>query len=201
MTVDQGAQAGFLGLMLVLLLTSLGARRLPWGRVVGYLLSWAAIFVGAYLLFVSRDAFAPLVGRVVTDLQPATPQVVGKTVRIAMSPDGHFWVDGTIDGKTVRFLVDSGATMTAVSADTVAKTGLTVGNGTPLILRTGNGDIRADRVVIPTLSVGSITVRSLGAVTASGFGDVNVLGMNFLSGLRRWGVEDRTLILTPTEPV
>ncbi len=195
--MDQGMHAGYLGLLIVLLLASLGARRLPLGRTIGYLLSWAAIFLGAYLLFVNRDAFRPLIDRVATDIRPATPTVVGKTVRIAMSPDGHFWVDGRIGQEKIRFLIDSGATMTALSSDTVRKGGLEVDTRRPMILRTANGDIRADRVVIPTLKIGSIRVETLGAVTTTGFGDVNVLGMNFLSGLQRWGVEDRTLILTP----
>ncbi|MFD1950539.1 TIGR02281 family clan AA aspartic protease [Sphingomonas arantia] len=197
MTADQGAQAGYLALILVLVLLSLGARRLQLGRVIGYLLSWAAIFVGAYLLFVNRDAFRPMFDRVTTDLRPATPQIVGKTVRIAMSPDGHFWVDAKIGGDAVRFLVDSGATMTAISPETLAKAELETDDRRPMILRTANGDIRADRVTIPTLAVGSIRVEDLDAVSSPGFGGINVLGMNFLSGLQRWGVEDRTLILTP----
>ncbi|GGE73028.1 retropepsin-like aspartic protease family protein [Sphingomonas prati] len=197
MTADDGVQAGYLALILVFVLLSLAARRLPLGRVIGYLLSWAAIIAGAYLLFVNRDAFRPMFDRVTTDLRPATPQIVGKTVRIAMSPDGHFWVDATIGGDKVRFLVDSGATMTAISAETVAKAGIKTDDRRPMILRTANGDIRADRLTIPLLTVGSIRVEDLGAVTSSGFGGINVLGMNFLSGLQRWGVEDRTLILTP----
>ncbi|RZL97585.1 MAG: TIGR02281 family clan AA aspartic protease, partial [Sphingomonas sp.] len=46
----------------------------------------------------------------------------------------------------------------------------------------------------------SIVARDLSAVVSPAFGDVNVVGMNFLSRLKSWRVEDNTLILVPHHP-
>jgi aspartyl protease family protein len=53
----------------------------------------------------------------------------------------------------------------------------------------------AKRITIGT--IGTITATDLGIVTASSFGDTDVIGMNFLSKLGSWRVENATLILTP----
>jgi aspartyl protease family protein len=55
----------------------------------------------------------------------------------------------------------------------------------------------ARRVRIDHLKVGPITRNDFAAISAPEFGDMNVLGMNFLSSLSGWGVEGRTLVLTP----
>ena len=52
-----------------------------------------------------------------------TPVAQGETIRIPMAIDGHFWVEGRINGEPVKFLVDSGATMTTIGADTAARPG------------------------------------------------------------------------------
>src|SRR3546814_5511507 len=51
-------------------------------------------------------------------------QVVGKEVRIPMARDGHFWADVELNGTKRRMLVDSGATVTALSETTAAAAGV-----------------------------------------------------------------------------
>ena len=59
---------------------------------------------------------------------------------------------------------------------------------------------RAETGKIDELRVGNIVARNLRVVTAPGLGDLDVLGMNFLSKLESWRVEGRTLILVPHHP-
>jgi aspartyl protease family protein len=66
-------------------------------------------------------------------------------------------------------------------------------------MRTGNGTVRADAATLDTLAIGSTQARNLKVVIAPGLGNVDVLGMNFLSALASWRVEGRTLILVPTD--
>jgi len=61
-------------------------------------------------------------------------------------------------------------------------------------VRTGNGIIRVSSGLADELSVGSIVRHDVGLQIAEN-DDLNVLGMNYLSSLRRWGVEGRWLIL------
>ena len=52
------------------------------------------------------------------------PVVEGQEVRIPMAIDGHFWVEASLNGVPVKFLVDSGATMTTIGRDTAATAGV-----------------------------------------------------------------------------
>jgi aspartyl protease family protein len=70
----------------------------------------------------------------------------------------------------------------------------------PVILRTANGDIRAQTAEIAELRLGNIVARELAVVVSPAFGRVDVLGMNFLSRLKSWRVEGKTLILVPHHP-
>ena len=130
-------------------------------------------------------------------------QVVGGTVRIAMADDGHFWANATINGVPRRMLIDSGATTTAITASTAAAAKLDLGQSPfATVLSTANGDISVTRSTVGTLRVGSIGAHDLDVVVSPAFGDTDVLGMNFLSQLKSWRVEGRTLILeAPTDSV
>ena len=118
-----------------------------------------------------------------------------------MSPDGHFWIRAKIGGIEQRMLVDSGATVTALSARTAAAADLAVGDGiVPVLLTTANGTIRAQSATVDEMRLGNIVARDLPVVVSPAFGDVNVVGMNFLSRLKSWRVEDNVLILVPHHP-
>lgn len=197
MTGDQGMNLLYLLLLFVLVGSAFFGRRVPVWTAIRMLFGWLLIFGAAYLLFVARDDLRPLLDRVQADLNPDAPVAVGDTLRVPMAADGHFWIRGTIGDAEVSFLVDSGATTTALSNETVEAAGLDVDQSRPVLLQTANGMVAADRVGIPALRVGSIELRDFDAITSPAFGNTNVLGMNFLSTLTRWGVERRTLVLTP----
>ncbi len=133
---------------------------------------------------------------------PAQQQlVVGDEVRVPMSPDGHFWVEARIEGVERRLLVDSGATLTALSSSTAAAAQIPVTRPVvPVVLRTANGTITPDIGTIAELRFGSIVARNLNVVVSPAFGDTDIIGMNFLSRLKSWRVEGRTLILVPNNP-
>jgi aspartyl protease family protein len=86
--------------------------------------------------------------------------------------------------------------MTTIGRDTAARVGMEVSPGRNQIVRTGNGFIRVATGRADTLEVGTIERRDIAVHVADGE-DLNVLGMNFLSSLDRWGVEGRWLVLIP----
>ena len=128
-------------------------------------------------------------------------EVAGDTTRIPLSPDGHFWINAQVNGEPRRFLVDTGATLTAISSNTAVSAGIEPGPmDRSLILQTANGAVAAQTAVIDELRFGNIVARDLDAVITPGMGETNVIGMNLLSRLAGWRVEGRTLILTPKNP-
>ena len=186
----------FYVLLLVLPLSALLAQRMPLGSTLKMAAAWVAIFVVALLLMSQRERLRPL-WQGTHDLLLGRDQTVsGGTVRIAMADDGHFYADVRINGVARRMLVDSGATTTALSVATAKAAGVVLsGSPFPVFIDTANGQVEANAATVAMLELGPVTAQDLPVVVAPAFGDSDVLGMNFLSRLRGWQVDGRTLIL------
>ena len=198
MNLDSGGQAVIYLLLLILPISALIARRVPVLRVVLSLVSWAVIAGLLLVVITERERFDPYLQYVTRLLKLDDQNVVGEETRIRMSADGHFWAKVTIDGVNRRLLVDSGATLTALSTDTAAAASLDVRDSLiPIVLNTANGRIQARSATVRDLKLGDIVARDLPVVVSPAFGDTDVLGMNFLSKLKSWRVEGNTLILVP----
>ena len=179
----------------MLVLGGLMARREPLARTLTMALAWISIFGAGFVLFTFRDDFNWVVQRLRAEATGA-PVRQGETIRIPMAIDGHFWVDAKLNGEDVKFLVDSGATMTTIGSETAARAGIRVDRGRDQLVRTGNGIVRVASGSADTLRLGPIERDRMPLHIAKGE-DLNVLGMNFLSSLQRWGVEGRWLVLQP----
>lgn len=157
----------------------------------------------AFLIFVllQQAPYQPELSRFTQKLGLDDQQVSGKELRVTMSGDGHFWVVASINGVPRRMLIDSGATVSAISLDTAREAHVDVGNGlAPVILQTANGAAQAETGEVDEIRVGNIVARNLQIVSGPGLGNLDVLGMNFLSRLQSWRVEGRTLVLVPHHP-
>ena len=176
-------------------------QRIPYvGRVVRFAFSLGLL---ALLIFVllQQAPYQPGLARLTNQLGLDDQQVAGKELRVRMSSDGHFWVVASLNGIKRRMLIDSGATVTAISESTARAAKVDAGTGlAPIVLQTANGAAPARTGKVDEIRIGNIVARNLRIVTAPGLGELDVLGMNFLSKLQSWRVEDRTLILVPHHP-
>lgn len=198
MNTDVGGSALFYLVLLIFPISALIARRVPVLRIVMSLVSWLVIIGVLVVVVGQRERFDPYLQRVASLLKIDDQSVVGRETRIRMAADGHFWARVTLDGVPRRMLVDSGATVTALSTRTAQAAALDVRNSAfPMILNTANGQISAQTASVRELRLGDIAARDLGVVVSPAFGDTDVLGMNFLSKLKSWRVEGQTLILEP----
>ena len=177
----------------MLVFGALMARREPAAKMLTMALAWIAIFAAGFVLFTFRDNFGWVAQRLKAEAV-GTPVQQGIETRIPMALDGHFWVDAKVNGKDVKFLVDSGATMTTIDRDTAREAGVQVSAHPDEFVRTGNGIIRVSSGRVANLEVGGIKRSDVGIQVADN-DDLNVLGMNFLSSLSRWGVDGRWLVL------
>jgi aspartyl protease family protein len=183
---------------LTLVASSLIARRMPIAQTLKMALLWVAIFGFAFVLFLFRDEGRAIWQRAKADVSGNTVQVSGSTMRIRKSDDGHFWVRASVNGKSVNFLIDSGATTTTLSQASASDADVKPSGGFPVIVETANGKTEAQRARITQLNVGTIVQNDAAALIGSdGLGATNLLGMSFLSSLKSWRVEGTTLILEP----
>lgn len=128
------------------------------------------------------------------------PTVEGGETVVTIRPDGHFWVEAQLNGVTTEFLIDTGATTTGISAAAARRAGISPRpDDTGRLLDTANGTIVARSAIAGVLRFGSIDARDLDLVIIPGTGDgeTNVIGMNLLSRLKSWRVEDNRMILVP----
>ena len=126
-------------------------------------------------------------------------QVSGAETVIPLASDGHYWVEAQVNGAPVEFLIDTGATFTGLSRPAATDAKITpIPGEPPFELSTANGQIMVQMGTAQTLSFGNIAVRNLEVAIPRDFDDdTNVIGMNLLSQLASWRVEDGKLILRP----
>jgi aspartyl protease family protein len=158
--------------------------------------AWLGIFGVAFALFAFRGEFGAIGARLKSEALGEAPATVsGAALRITKRDDGHFWVDGKVNGRPARFLVDSGATTTTIAASLAEAAGLEPGmRGN--VVSTANGTVFMPRVTAGLVEIGPIR-RTDKSVNINPGDGINVLGMDFLSSLSSWGVQGDVLVLQP----
>ena len=111
------------------------------------------------------------------------------SVTLSADTRGHFVVEGQINGGAVRFIVDTGATVIAMSSADAQRLRINYRSGEVGIMNTANGPAPAYRVKLDTVRVGDITVNNVDAVVMENQTMPVLLGMSFLNrtNMRREG--------------
>jgi len=194
MTENSGPYVLYYAMAAVMVGSSLLAMRLPMGKALKMALGWAAIFGVAFLIFAFRDNFSGIGQRLHAEATGSSIQD-GETVRIPVAEDGHFYVDAKLNGRDIRFMVDSGASVTTVSRSAAEASGMEIGHRRAVV-NTANGPTSVMQSYAGRLEIGSIE-RTDFPVDVSEQEDLNLLGMNFLRSLQGWRVEGNYLVLQP----
>lgn len=103
-------------------------------------------------------------------------------VKVPRSPNGHYMVGGAINGRSLTFMVDTGATKIALSERHAEQFGVDLRKGKTSIAGTAGGIVKSTDIVLPKVSVGSITLFQVPALVIEGNFPIDVLlGNSFLS--------------------
>jgi aspartyl protease family protein len=119
------------------------------------------------------------------------------SVEVTQDALGQFRLEGRVDGRVLEFIVDTGATAIALTADDAAQLGIHPWNGDyTVVMRTANGTIRAAPTTLDMVEIGDIIVRNVSAVVMpEGALSENLLGMSFLSRLGHFAHSNGRLVL------
>lgn len=103
--------------------------------------------------------------------------------KIVMTADhqGHFLTQGTINGTSVRFLVDTGATMISLGASDARRIGIDTSRGQKGMTSTANGQAMVTKVQLDNVRIGDVTLHGVDALVHQGELPVALLGMSFLN--------------------
>lgn len=120
-------------------------------------------------------------GVVISSFQGGAPA----GVTLWADSQGFFVAQGSINGKPVAFLVDTGANTVALNSDTARRLGLDhKKNGQAGVVTTASGNVRARRLVLDTVKIGEIVQRNVEAVVLEGAQpSTPLLGMSFLNAM------------------
>jgi aspartyl protease family protein len=170
-------------------------------RACGNVALFVVLGIGVVQLTRLNPSFGTSLDAPLASLGMPRQDVAGTETRIPMAQDGHFWITAKVNGTRQRFMVDTGATVSAIAADAAAEAGLEPDvMRLPVTVHTANGATQAQVASVKELRFGSVVARDLQVVITENSGGLNLLGMNFLNRLKGWRVEEGTLILTPRHP-
>lgn len=112
---------------------------------------------------------------------------------LARGPDGHFYTDAQVNGVTIRFLVDTGATVVMLTREDAQRAGIALPVERALAMGVG-GTVSVAPVTISRLAIGTVEARSIQAAVADQL-PVSLLGQNFLAQFGSVEIRGDTMVL------
>jgi aspartyl protease family protein len=121
----------------------------------------------------------------------------GRMVEIKAGAHGHYYASAEINGRPVDVLVDSGASIVALTYDDAYRAGVHIRDSDYTHrVNTANGVARVAPVTLDSISIGDITVRNVpAAVSEPGKLGTSLLGMSFLGRLQQIDIRSGVLVL------
>ena len=145
-----------------------------------------------------RSAETAATATATMDMPAASDEATGESASVTKSSDGHYWAEATVNDQRVRFLVDTGATAVALTADDAQRLGM---DPKTLIYRyevtTASGKARAAQVKLASVSVAGARVENVDALVIEKGLPTSLLGMTYLGRLSRFEATRTALILRP----
>lgn len=173
----------------------------------------SAILAGGFLAFTQRETIYEFIGIHPKDIADArasrlgeseeqtpaktfTTVVAGSATSISKSPDGHFWVEARVNTGSIKFLVDTGASVVALTPLDAQLAGVnlqTLKYTSPI--NTAAGKVMAAPVTLSVISVGNVRVHDVRAVVIRKGLPHSLLGMSYLGELQSVEASRSMLIL------
>ncbi len=189
----------YLGLLLIVLSSSLFLRRnADFGKITKYLGAWSVIGLVAIICYSYRFEFSALKNRVLSEINPSKALVKssGEMV-ISLAQDGHFYLDLKINGRPMRFMIDTGASDIVINISDAERLGIdrkTLNFNKPY--QTANGKSWGASITLKEIEFGNVKFKNVSASVNSGEMGIPLLGMSFLRQFERYEFYRDKLILT-----
>lgn len=138
---------------------------------------------------------SPAQAAVLTPAASASASV--RSVAIARDSRGHFQVDARVDGRNLNFMVDTGASVIALTESAAARIGVRPARGDfTAPVSTANGTVKAARTRLASVDVGGLVVRDVDAlILPDAVLSENLLGLSYLARLKRFEYANGRLVL------
>lgn len=155
---------------------------------------------GVKVVSVGRDdAVVEVAGQRHTVALGASPVSVrsgseGQRIVLRSDGRGHFTGDGAINGRAMRYMVDTGATAVAIGQPDAERLGLPFRSGKPVMMNTANGSAQGWRITLDVVRAGDVDVRAVDAVVVPQAMPYVLLGNSFLSAFHMTRANDEMVL-------
>lgn len=153
------------------------------------------------VITLSRDHTAPQLRQAETAVSAAPADAspaIGEAASVVKSADGHYWAEASVNGHEVRFLVDTGASAVALTADDALRLGFDPKSlNYAYTVNTANGPAPAAEIKLASVSVAGAEVDDVDALVIETGLKTSLLGMSYLGRLSQFEATRTALILRP----
>ncbi|WP_244910964.1 retropepsin-like aspartic protease family protein [Extensimonas vulgaris] len=118
----------------------------------------------------------------------------GRRVTLLADGRGHFVGSGTINGRSMDFLVDTGASMVGIGRPDADRLGLNYQKGQPVRLSTANGIAQGWRIKLDSVRIGDVEVFGVEAIVTPQPMPFVLLGNSFLTEFQMTRMNDRMVL-------
>ena len=179
------------------------SMRFRFGQMLRNILIWTAVFAVVIGIYAFQPEFMALKNRVSAVLMPGSVVPIGeeggrRRFMATRAADGHFYLDGEIDGEKTTFIVDTGASVVAMDQAMAQSIGVDPSRlSFTNAVMTANGIAKAAPIRLDSITIGGITRNNVAAAVTEGTGlDTVLLGMSFLGTLTSYDFRGDRLVLT-----
>jgi aspartyl protease family protein len=124
----------------------------------------------------------------------AGQQTSGSRVVLTAGPGGHFTSEGQINGRVVRFIVDTGATAVSMGVAEAERIGLKYQNGDRVQMSTANGVVQGWKMTLDNVRLGDVLVGGVDAIVSPVSMPYVLLGNSFLSRFQMNRTNDQMVL-------
>lgn len=124
------------------------------------------------------------------------PEVIAQSVSFKVASNGHYYIPVSINGSSVNFIADTGASSIFLTQTDAKRIGINTDNlNYTHVYNTANGQVKAADTLVGSFKVGPIELGNIPVTVSSGGGTQSLLGMSFFSRLNRYEVKNSMLTL------
>lgn len=195
--IDQARLIQAVALIVLIGAGLLFSPRLNLKGALKYIVIWSLIGLAIFTAYAFRGEFTQIGARISGELLPSQAVETGQgEISIRRGSDGHFHLSAGVNGTTIRFLVDTGASVVTLSRQDAERTGFDVNDlEFTQQYQTANGTAWGARIRIDNMSAGSIQVESVRAAILDSELGSSLLGLSFLDKLSEVSVQGDTMTL------
>ncbi len=185
--------------MLIFLIMGVFRRNINWV----FLLKTSTCWLGIVLVLISGYSYqyeiSMVYKRILGNIIPSLAQNNHDgTITLYVGQDGHFMANAKVNGATVQFLVDTGASFVLLTPADASRAGFDINRLTySSAVQTANGTTSTALITISQIQIGNILIKNvLGGVSREGDLDTSLLGMSFLTKLSNYNVSHGMLTMS-----